>query len=56
LDFRLDHCYARYYSIEAVLSPEKMILFISCASVERFYHEFAATLEAYNRNAKKYSD
>jgi UPF0755 protein len=30
-----------------------MILFI-CASVDRFgYHEFAATLEEHNRNAKK---
>lgn len=44
-------------ALDAVLSPEKNDFIYFCASVERFgYHEFAATLEEHNRNAKKYSD
>jgi UPF0755 protein len=44
-------------ALEAVLNPEKNNFIYFCASVERFgYHEFAATLEEHNKNAKKYSD
>ncbi|MFV5702837.1 endolytic transglycosylase MltG [Flavobacterium sp. XS2P12] len=44
-------------ALEAVLDPEKNNFIYFCASVERFgYHEFAATLEEHNKNAKKYSD
>ncbi|RTY83431.1 endolytic transglycosylase MltG [Flavobacterium sp. LS1P28] len=44
-------------AMEAVLDPEKNKFIYFCASVERFgYHEFAATLEEHNKNAKKYSD
>ncbi|HEY4629474.1 MAG TPA: endolytic transglycosylase MltG [Flavobacterium sp.] len=44
-------------ALEAVLNPEKNNYIYFCASVERFgYHEFAATLEEHNKNAKKYSD
>lgn len=44
-------------ALEAVLSPEKNNFIYFCASVDRFgYHEFAATLEEHNKNAKKYSD
>tara|TARA_R110000868_G_scaffold55933_6_gene173638 strand:+ start:1381 stop:2421 length:1041 start_codon:yes stop_codon:yes gene_type:complete len=44
-------------ALEAVLTPEKNDFIYFCASVERFgYHEFAATLDEHNRNAKKYSD
>ncbi len=44
-------------ALEAVLNPEKNNYIYFCASVERFgYHEFAATLQEHNKNAKKYSD
>lgn len=44
-------------ALEAVLNPEKNNFIYFCASVDRFgYHEFAATLEEHNVNAKKYSD
>lgn len=44
-------------ALEAVLNPEKNNYIYFCASVDRFgYHEFAATLEEHNVNAKKYSD
>ena len=44
-------------ALDAVLNPEKNDFIYFCASVERFgYHEFAATLEEHNVNAKKYSD
>ncbi|MFA9190348.1 endolytic transglycosylase MltG [Flavobacterium sp. FZUC8N2.13] len=44
-------------ALEAVLSPEKNDFIYFCASVDRFgYHEFAATLEEHNVNAKKYSN
>jgi UPF0755 protein len=44
-------------ALEAVLNPEKNNYIYFCASVDRFgYHEFAATLEEHNKNAKKYSD
>jgi len=44
-------------ALEAVLDPEKNNFIYFCASVDRFgYHEFAATLEEHNKNAKKYSD
>jgi UPF0755 protein len=44
-------------ALEAVLNPEKNNFIYFCASVDRFgYHEFAATLEEHNKNAKKYSD
>ena len=44
-------------ALEAVLNPEKNDFIYFCASVDRFgYHEFAATLEEHNKNAKKYSD
>ncbi len=44
-------------ALEAVLNPEKNDYVYFCASVTRFgYHEFAATLEQHNVNAKKYSD
>lgn len=44
-------------ALEAVLNPKKNNFIYFCASVDRFgYHEFAATLEEHNKNAKKYSD
>jgi UPF0755 protein len=44
-------------ALEAVLTPEKHNYIYFCASVDRFgYHEFAATLEEHDKNAKKYSD
>lgn len=44
-------------ALEAVLNPEKNDFIYFCASVDRFgYHEFAATLQEHNVNAKKYSD
>lgn len=44
-------------ALEAVLNPEKNNFIYFCASVDRFgYHEFAATLQEHNKNAKKYSD
>jgi UPF0755 protein len=44
-------------ALDAVLNPEKNNFIYFCASVNRFgYHEFAATLEEHNINAKKYSD
>ena len=44
-------------ALEAVLNPEKNNYIYFCATVDRFgYHEFAATLEEHNVNAKKYSD
>jgi len=44
-------------ALEAVLNPEKNNFIYFCASVDRFgYHEFAATFEEHNKNAKKYSD
>ena len=44
-------------ALEAVLNPEKHDFIYFCASVDRFgYHEFAATLEEHNVNAKKYSN
>jgi len=44
-------------ALDAVLNPEKHDFIYFCASVDRFgYHEFAATLEEHNKNAKKYSD
>lgn len=44
-------------ALDAVLNPEKNDFIYFCASVDRFgYHEFAATLEEHNLNAKKYSD
>ena len=44
-------------ALEAVLNPEKNDFIYFCASVDRFgYHEFAATLEEHNVNAKKYSN
>jgi len=44
-------------ALEAVLNPEKNNFIYFCASVDRFgYHEFAATLEEHNVNAKKYSN
>jgi UPF0755 protein len=41
-------------ALEAI-NPEKNDFIYFCASVERFYHEFAATLKEHNVNAKKYS-
>jgi UPF0755 protein len=44
-------------AIDAVLNPEKHNYLYFCASVEKFgYHEFAATMEQHNVNAKKYAD
>lgn len=44
-------------AIDAVLNPEKHDYLYFCASVEKFgYHEFAATMEQHNVNAKKYAD
>ena len=44
-------------ALDAVLNPEKHDFIYFCASVDRFgYHEFAATLEEHNVNAKKYSN
>jgi UPF0755 protein len=44
-------------ALEAVLHPENNDFIYFCASVDRFgYHEFAATLQEHNVNAKKYSD
>ena len=44
-------------ALEAVLNPEKNNFIYFCASVDRYgYHEFAATFEEHNKNAKKYSD
>lgn len=44
-------------ALEAVLNPEKNDFIYFCASVDRFgYHEFAATLQEHNLNAKKYSN
>nr|WP_294774932.1 endolytic transglycosylase MltG [uncultured Flavobacterium sp.] len=44
-------------AIDAVLNPENHNYLYFCASVERFgYHEFAATMEQHNVNAKKYAD
>ncbi|MEK8180968.1 endolytic transglycosylase MltG [Flavobacterium buctense] len=44
-------------AIDAVLNPEKHDYIYFCASVEKFgYHEFAATMEQHNVNAKKYAD
>lgn len=44
-------------AIDAVLNPEKHDYLYFCASVEKFgYHEFAATIEQHNVNAKKYAD
>lgn len=44
-------------ALDAVLNPEKHDFIYFCASVDRFgYHEFAATLDEHNKNAKKYSD
>jgi len=44
-------------ALEAVLTPEKHNYIYFCASVDRFgYHEFAATLDEHDKNAKKYSD
>ena len=44
-------------AIDAVLNPKKHDYLYFCASVERFgYHEFAATIEQHNLNAKKYAD
>ncbi len=44
-------------AIDAVLNPEKHDYMYFCASVEKFgYHEFAATMEQHNVNAKKYAD
>ena len=44
-------------AIDAVLTPENHNYLYFCASVERFgYHEFAATMEQHNVNAKKYAD
>lgn len=44
-------------AIDAVLNPENNNYLYFCASVERFgYHEFAATMEQHNVNAKKYAD
>jgi UPF0755 protein len=43
-------------AIDAVLSPDDNNYIYFCASVERFgYHEFAATYEEHQVNAKKYS-
>ena len=44
-------------AIDAVLNPERHDYLYFCASVEKFgYHEFAATMEQHNVNAKKYAD
>jgi len=44
-------------AIDAVLNPEKHNYLYFCASVEKFgYHEFAATMEQHNVNAKKYAE
>jgi UPF0755 protein len=44
-------------AIDAVLNPENHNYLYFCASVEKFgYHEFAATMEQHNVNAKKYAD
>lgn len=44
-------------AIDAVLTPENHNYLYFCASVEKFgYHEFAATMEQHNVNAKKYAD
>lgn len=44
-------------AIDAVLNPEIHDYMYFCASVEKFgYHEFAATMEQHNVNAKKYAD
>ena len=44
-------------ALDAVLNPEKHDFIYFCASVDRFgYHEFAATLQEHNVNAKKYSN
>jgi UPF0755 protein len=43
-------------AIDAVLSPDDNNYIYFCASVERFgYHEFAATYEEHQVNAKKYA-
>lgn len=44
-------------AIDAVLNAEKHNYIYFCANVEKFgYHEFAATYEQHQVNAKKYSD
>ena len=44
-------------ALDAVLNPENHDFIYFCASVDRFgYHEFAATLQEHNVNAKKYSN
>lgn len=44
-------------ALDAVLNPENHNFIYFCASVDRFgYHEFAATLQEHNVNAKKYSN
>ena len=44
-------------AIDAVLNAEKHNYIYFCASVEKFgYHEFAATYEQHQVNAKKYAD
>ena len=44
-------------AIDAVLSPDTNNYIYFCASVERFgYHEFAATYEEHQVNAKKYAN
>jgi UPF0755 protein len=44
-------------AIDAVLSPDDNNYIYFCASVERFgYHEFAATYEEHQVNAKKYAN
>ncbi|WP_281232184.1 endolytic transglycosylase MltG [Flavobacterium gelatinilyticum] len=44
-------------ALEAVLNPEKHDYIYFCASVDRFgYHEFAASYEEHQKNAKRYSD
>ncbi|MEO0038410.1 MAG: Endolytic murein transglycosylase [Bacteroidota bacterium] len=44
-------------AIDAVLAPDNNNYIYFCASVERFgYHEFAATYEAHQVNAKKYAN
>lgn len=44
-------------AIDAVLSPEKHNYIYFCASVDRMgYHNFAATYEEHQVNAKKYAD
>ncbi|MGH2665861.1 endolytic transglycosylase MltG [Flavobacterium sp.] len=44
-------------AVDAVLNAEKHDYIYFCASVERFgYHDFAATYEAHQVNAKKYAE